>query len=215
MGQPDRAEVLAQLVVEPAGVADDQPGQQPALGLGERVDRAPQPGPEVTGGPLHERGTVQDDGRSASGQHRGDVVTALGRAQPALDPHADAGQQRQPPLLGRQQHHGRAQAVDPSGRAELDHPQPRHHEVRARTGAADHPPCIVGEHGLHGDGGLGRSGLGERPRGARSRVDTRDQCRGCGAADRRGQDEATSVRPADQQDAGDDHRDEPGEQQQP
>jgi hypothetical protein len=55
VAQADHAEVLAQLSVQAAGVADDEPGQQPPLGGGQRVDRPAQSRTQVTGHPLHPR----------------------------------------------------------------------------------------------------------------------------------------------------------------
>ena len=91
--QPRGAEVVDQPGRHPRGVADDQSGQQPALGRREHPRGPPQPGPQVAGRPLHRRRTADERRRAADRDDRGHRLAGAGRTEPAGQCHPLPGKQ--------------------------------------------------------------------------------------------------------------------------
>lgn len=147
-----RAEVLAKLRVEVTGVTDDQARQQAALVVRQRRDGVAQPLPKPPGGALQCGRVRQHLGRTATGQHRSDVVAGLGRPQSTL--HADPlRRQQREPLRRAREHHDRhpqpvlappaAQHLDAHPRDHQLPPRPGQHRLRASR--------VVGDDRLHDD----------------------------------------------------------------
>jgi hypothetical protein len=91
MGHAGRLEVGRQARVEPAGVPDDQAGEQPAGIVRERLAGALQPRAEHPGGALRPGGLTGQDGWLAGGQHGGAQVAGARSHQLAGGGHVLTG----------------------------------------------------------------------------------------------------------------------------
>lgn len=125
--QPGPAELLGQLGVHPAGVTDDEPGQQPGrAGRQHPVRRGGEPGAHRCRQPLQTGRAGELRGRGAGGQQRHHVVPGLGGAHRGPDPQRLPGAHLLP-LGGRpeQQHRlaGDRRAIDGGHGRRQQHPR--------------------------------------------------------------------------------------------
>ena len=149
MGQPGRAEVLVQRRIQPAGVPDDQPRQQPAWTVGEDLGGVPEARADPAGDTLGHRRGLDLDRRAPGRQHRHREVPAQRQCQPALGPQLLARQQPAPSVRRGEDQHPAGRRPAASGRSHLLHVGGD--RDAGRPGAGAQGLRVLRDHEAHGD----------------------------------------------------------------